>query len=197
MSYPQPPQGPQQQFQQQFQQPMPPGQPFQPYPQPPKKKAKKWPWVVGAILLLIIVSSVANGGKAPQNTTSTGADTNTAAPQAPAQQPAPVQQQAPAAAKRTVVYEVSGAGTANSITYTTDGMTSTQQEGDVKLPWSKTLELPTGEAFQMVTIFAQAGEGTPEITAKITVDGKVVKEGKSSGQYAVVNINDNIGSLGK
>ncbi|KJK39475.1 hypothetical protein UK23_40735 [Lentzea aerocolonigenes] len=191
MSYPQPPQGPQQQFQQ----PMPPGQ----YPQfapppPPRKKAKKWPWVVGAIVLLFIVIGVSNGGKTPAPTSTSGAAQQTAPAAAPA--PAPAQQPA-AAAKRTVVYEVSGAGTANSITYVTDGMTSTQQEGDVQLPWSKTFELPTGEALQMVSIFAQAGKGTPEISAKITVDGKVVKDGKSSGQYAVVNINENIGSLGK
>ncbi|MDX3661301.1 MmpS family transport accessory protein [Streptomyces sp. ID05-26A] len=188
MSYPQPPQG----HQPQFQQPMPPGQQPMYAPQPPKKKAKKWPWVVGAILLLIIVSGVANGGK-PSGTTPAA---NTATEQPAAQAPAPAKQPAPAA-KRTVVYEVGGAGTAKSITYVTDGMTSTQQEGDVKLPWSKTFELPAGEALQMVSIFAQAGKDSPEITAKITVDGKVVKDGKSSGLYAVVTINDNIGSLGK
>ena len=173
---------------------MPPGQqpPFA--PQPVKKKSKKWPWVVGAIVLLIVIGSVANGGKpADTNTANTG---TTATQQPAAQPPAPAKEPAPAA-KRTVVYEVTGAGAANSITYVTDGMTSTQQEGNVKLPWSKTFELPAGEALQMVSIFAQAGNGTPEIAAKITVDGKVVKEGKSSGQFAVVNINDNIGSLGK
>lgn len=191
MSYPQPPQGPQQPFQH----PMPPGQPPMFAPQPPKKKAKKWPWVIGAIVLLIIVSSIANGGKTPDSTNTAG--TSITGAQTPPPAPAPAQQPAPAAGKKTVVYEVAGAGTANSITYVTDGMTSTQQEGDVKLPWSKTIELPTGEALQMVSIFAQAGAGTPEISAKITVDGEVVKDGKSSGQYAVVNINENIGSLGK
>ncbi|USX49940.1 MmpS family transport accessory protein [Lentzea sp. HUAS12] len=190
MSYPQPPQGPQQPYQQQYPQPMPPGQPQYFAPPPPQKKAKKWPWVIGAIFLLIIISSVANGGKSPEPTTSAGTGTTEVEAPAAVQKPAP-------AAKKTVVYEVGGAGTANNITYTTDGMTSIQQEGDVKLPWSKTIELPTGEALQMVSVMAQAGKGTPEITVKITVDGKVVKEGKSSGQYAVVNVNENIGTLGK
>lgn len=143
---------------------------------------------------MIIIGNVANGGKTPDSTDTAGTATQQPAAATPA--PAPAQQPAPAA-KKTIVYEVGGAGTANSITYTTDGMTSTQQEGNVKLPWSKTIELPAGEALQMVSIFAQAGEGTPEITAKITVDGKIVKDGKSSGLYAVVNVNENIGSLGK
>ena len=185
MSNPQPPQEPQQQYPQ----PPLPGQPQYFAPHPPKKRAKKWPWVIGAIVLLFVIVAVSTGGKSPD--TANTANTTTA------QEPAPAQQPAPAAKKRTVVYEVGGAGTANNITYTTDGMTSIQQEGDVKLPWSKTIELPAGEALQMVSVFAQAGEGTPEITAKITVDGKVVKDGKSSGPYAVVTINENIGTLGK
>lgn len=172
--------------------------PQQPYPagyapiqQPPKKKAKKWPWIVGAIVLLIVIGGVLGGGKQPATNTPAAGSTSTQ--QTAAQPPAATQPAAPA--KRTVVYEVTGAGQANSITYVVDGLTSTEQVGQVPLPWSKTIELKAGEAFQMVSIFAQAGQGTPEITAKITVDGKVVKDGKSSGTYAVVNINENIGSL--
>lgn len=181
----------QQQPQQYPQQPQPPYG-YAPAPQPPKKR-KTWLWVVGIIVGLIVVGGVMNAGKQPA-TTSAGSSTSTE--QAVPQQP-PAAKEPAAPAKRTVVYEVTGAGQAMSITYTTDGTTSTEQVGQVKLPWSKTLELPAGEAFQMVSIFAQAGDGTPEITVKITVDGKVVKDGKSSGQYAVVTINENIGSLGK
>ncbi|MEU7475817.1 MmpS family transport accessory protein [Lentzea sp. NPDC042327] len=192
MSYPQPPHGSEQHFQQQ----MPPGQPPQyappQYGPPPKKKAKKWPWVIGGVVALFVIIGLANGGKTPAPTNSANPTVMTEQPAVPA----PVQQPAPAA-KRTVIYEITGAGQASSITYTTDGLTSTQQEGDVNLPWSKTIELPAGEALQMVSMIAQAGQGTPEIAAKITVDGKVVKEGKSTGQYAVVSINENIGSLGK
>ena len=57
MSYPQPPQGPQQPFQQQ----MPYGQPPQFAPQQPKKKAKKWPWVVGVLAFLFVIGSISNG----------------------------------------------------------------------------------------------------------------------------------------
>ena len=37
----------------------------------------------------------------------------------------------------------------------------------------------------------------PPISATITVDGKVVKTGKSSGAYAIVSVNESIGTLGK
>ncbi|SDG33321.1 membrane protein [Lentzea fradiae] len=189
MSYPQSPHDPGQQFQQQ----MPPGQvpQYAPQymPQPPKKKARKWPWVLGIIAVLIVAMAI--------NSSRNDSDENSTAGNATgdAQQTAPAAAQP--AAKKTVVYEVTGAGQAMSITYTTDGMTSTQQEGDVQLPWSKTIELPTGEALQMVSMIVQAGQGTTEIAGKITVDGTVVKEGKSSGQYAMLSINENIGTLGR
>ncbi|MEV8443241.1 MmpS family transport accessory protein [Actinosynnema sp. NPDC051121] len=166
----------------------------------PKSGPPKWVWVVGILVALVVIGGALNGGdpaKKDDAPAAAGAATTTAA--APVEAAAPPTAQAPAEqkpAKRVVVYEVTGAGTASSITYTTDGMTSTEQAGDAPLPWSKTIELPTGEAIQMVSIFAQAGAGTPEITAKITVDGVVVKEGKSSGQYAVVTVNENIGTLG-
>jgi hypothetical protein len=169
----------------------PPAGQYQPAPAPaPKKKTKKWPWIVGGIVALIVIGGVANGGK---DSAPAAGGTTTAAAQPTAVQPAAPVEKKPA--MHTVVYEVTGAGTANNITYTTDGMTSTEQVSNAALPWSKTIELKTGQAIQMVSVMAQAGAGTPEISVKITVDGKVIKEGKSSGQYAVVNVNENIGSF--
>jgi len=100
----------------------------------------------------------------------------------------------PAAKVKTVVYEVTGTGTAGNITYTTDGLTSTEQVTDVPLPWSKTIELPTNEAIQIVQVLAQNGD-SGEIAATITVDGEVVKSGKSSGAYAIVSVSESIGTL--
>jgi hypothetical protein len=163
----------------------------------PKSGPPKWVWVVGIFVALVVIGGALNGGESAKKDDAqappAGAATTTAAP-VEAVAPPPAAEQKPA--KRVVVYEVIGAGKANSITYTTDGMTSTEQVGDTPLPWSKTIELPADEAIQVVSVLAQAGDGTPEITAKITVDGVVVKEGKSSGQYAVVTVNENIGSLG-
>ncbi|GAB3722024.1 hypothetical protein GCM10027598_36380 [Amycolatopsis oliviviridis] len=110
---------------------------------------------------------------------------------APAQEPAKDQ-----AAEHTVVYRVTGTGgaKAGSITYTTDGMTTTNQEANVKLPWEKTIKLPGGEALQMVSIMAQ-GSGKGAIKVTIEVDGKLIKEA-SAEEYGIAHANENIGSLG-
>jgi len=176
------------------QQPPPPYQPGPAAPQPPAKKRKKWPFIVGGLVALIVIISVANGGKTDKTEPTTPA---AAAPTQDTPAPAaPPTQEAKKPASRVVVYEVTGAGQALNITYTTDGMTSSEQVAAAALPWTKQLELPAGQALQVVSVVAQAGDGTPEIAAKITVDGKVVKEGKSSGQFAVVTVSENIGSLG-
>ncbi|MDA3646699.1 DUF4190 domain-containing protein [Saccharopolyspora indica] len=91
---------------------------------------------------------------------------------------------------RTVLYEVTGSGEALNITYTTDGLASTEQQQNAKLPFSKEIALPR-EAFQIFSVSAQnAGSGT--ITCRITVDGKVIKEASSNGQYSVVMCNGDV-----
>lgn len=95
-----------------------------------------------------------------------------------------------AAQTRTVVYEVTGSGKALSITYTTDGMTSMEQQQNAALPFSKEISMPA-EAFQVFSVSAQnSGSGT--ISCKITVDGKVLKEASSNGQYSVVMCNGDV-----
>ena len=80
----------------------------------------------------------------------------------------------------TVVLEVTGAKKAD-ITY---GLGADQsQEQGAKLPWKKTLK--SSETLLIPTVVAQnRGGGT--IACKITIDGKLAKENKSSGEYAVV-----------
>lgn len=82
--------------------------------------------------------------------------------------------------KHTIKLEVVGPASA-SVTYGLGGDQS--QENDAKLPWTK--DLTSNESFLIVSVVAQS-KGTGDITCRITVDGKVVKENKSSGQYAVV-----------
>ena len=83
-------------------------------------------------------------------------------------------------AKKTIVLEVSGAKKAD-ITY---GLNSDQsQDNGAKVPWKKSLS--SGEAMVIATVVAQ-NKGSGSISCKITVDGKVVKENTSKGEYAVV-----------
>nr|WP_218862200.1 MmpS family transport accessory protein [Actinopolyspora biskrensis] len=88
-----------------------------------------------------------------------------------------------------VVYEVTGSGGANSITFGRGGQTS--QNTNAELPWSKTAEAAEGMDFYSLS--AQNGQGGGDITCKITVDGEVLAENTSNGQYAVVSCNGNAG----
>jgi hypothetical protein len=91
--------------------------------------------------------------------------------------------------QHTVVYKVTGTGKAANITYTTDGMVSTSQVTDAKLPWEKTIQLPGGA--QLVNVLAQgAGSGSLHVT--IVVDGKVFKEADAQG-YGVATATGYIG----
>lgn len=157
-----------------------------PAPSPAPKKRRKWPWIVGGIIVLIIIISVSSKGG---STTSTATGAGGAAPTTQAQasaQPAP--SQAPDSASSgagNVVYEVTGTGRANNITYgdVTKGLS---QQNGTKLPWTKTA--PASDGFAAYGLTAQNG-GSGEISCKITVDGKEVANNTSSGQYAVVSCN--------
>jgi hypothetical protein len=156
-------------------------------PPPPSapKKRKKWPWIVGGIVLLIIVISVSSKGGS--TTTAGGSGTASATSQAPAAAPAPASG-APgstASGASGVVYEVTGTGRANNITFgdVTKGLS---QQNGTKLPWKKTA--PTSDGFAAYGLTAQNG-GSGQISCKITVDGKEIANNTSSGQYAVVSCN--------
>jgi hypothetical protein len=172
-----------------------PGYPPMAVPAPKKKGKAGKVFMLGCLLplgllvlvVILVVAFSAGGSKTPAPTgVPVGNDPTTAAQKASAQPAQPAQ--------HTIVYSVTGSGKASSITYVTDGMTSQNQESDVALPWTKTLTLPTGEAFQMVSILAQGnGKGTIKVT--ITVDGKLYKEASATG-YGIASANGNIGSLG-
>lgn len=94
----------------------------------------------------------------------------------------PASVSAAAGGTSTVVYEVTGPAKANNITYSADGKAGIAQENGGPLPWRK--EVQMSGSFKVATLTAQnAGKG--DITCRITVDGKVVKELTSSGEYAV------------
>ena len=85
-------------------------------------------------------------------------------------------------AGKTIRYEVTGdSGVAQNVTYQVTG--GQQQDTQVSLPWSK--EFTAGTGFQAFVVTAQnAGSGS--ISCDIAVDGKIISQQTSNGQYAVV-----------
>ncbi|MER5390629.1 MmpS family transport accessory protein [Saccharopolyspora sp. NPDC002686] len=144
--------------------------------------------VLSAIGLVVCIVWAAAFGKAADDINRNMQQLEQGKPAAPPIGEAPADNSS--AQPRTVVYEVTGSGKALNITYTTDGMTSVEQQQDAALPFTKEISLPP-EAFQMFSVSAQnAGNGT--ISCKITVDGKVLKEASSNGQYSVVMCNGDV-----
>lgn len=96
-----------------------------------------------------------------------------------------------ATAGSVVLYEVeSDAATAGSISYATldDGNFGQEQANGAELPWSNEVEIsePGEFDFNSFTLTAQSAEGATEITCRITIDGEVVAEQTSTGDFAVV-----------
>ena len=82
---------------------------------------------------------------------------------------------------KTIVMEVAGPAQAD-ITYGI-GTDQSQELGKV-LPWKKTT---TSSADPLIVVLsAQSKAEAGEITCKLTIGGKIVKENKSTGQFAVV-----------
>jgi len=141
--------------------------------------------VLSTLGLIVCILWAAAFGKAVHDT----------AANLPAVPSLPAQSGQHADAKHTVVYKVTGTGKATDITFTTDGMTSTSQVANAKLPWEKRIELPGGQAVQLVSVVAQ-GSGSGSIHVTIEVDGKVFKEADAQG-YGVATANGDIGNFGR
>ncbi|ARC55962.1 Putative membrane protein mmpS5 [Frondihabitans sp. 762G35] len=128
-----------------------------------------------AALALTGCSSTTTTGAAPADTTA--AKTQSSAP-------------AKAATTRSVTYEVTGDGTkAMNVTYLTfnGGGSSQAQATSAPLPFKKVIPIKSDQLFEssIFSLVAQADDGT-KISCKITVDGKVIQEQTSTGQYSVV-----------
>jgi len=154
------------------------------------KNSLKWLWVVGLVGALVVFGVIATGGNA--GTTPTAAPTTSTPPPKPGLEVPPSAPAVPPTPAHIVVFEVTGAGTGTA-TYSTDGAGGTTAATDVPLPWTTTVELPVDPGQQAISLVAEAGPGTLEISAKITVDGQVVREGKSGGTYLSVSLNATVG----
>lgn len=84
-----------------------------------------------------------------------------------------------------VKYEVMG-GQGADITFSTDGGGEVSQENGAKTPWSKTVKIKGDPFLNTYSVLAQ-NKGGGTIRCKITVDGEVVKENQSKGQFAIAD----------
>lgn len=143
--------------------PPPPGMPPAPVAQASSKPKKKfhqrvWFWILIVVVVMFggCIALVAGGTKAVN-------DANTQ--------------------KHTIVYTVTGSGTAN-ITYAAfdNGNTGTSQIGDTPLPWTKTI---TGSGlFNSYSLIATLGSNGGTATSAISVDGKRVSSHTASGDFS-------------
>lgn len=82
--------------------------------------------------------------------------------------------------EKKIKFEVSGPAKAD-VTYSVG--VNQSQELDQALPWTK--DASTTDTTVIAVLVAQS-KGSGEISCKVSIDGKVVKENKSTGEFAVV-----------
>jgi hypothetical protein len=146
----------------------------------------KWPWVLLLVAVLLAVGGLAFGNHVEgmlQRTFAEQPEPSGPPPPPPAPLVPP-----PVPGKRVVVFEVTGTGTAFNITATVGA--SVQNESSVRLPWTKTVEVPADEVAKSVLLVVVAGPDGAEVHGKYTIDGTTVREGKASGPYGVLTITD-------
>jgi hypothetical protein len=149
-------------------------------------RSPKWPWVLFLIVALLAVGGAVYGPRVVDSVRREAAGQPplpppTVSPTVPAVQP-------PAPAKRTVVFEVTGTGTAFNVTATVGA--SVHNESSVRLPWTKTVEVPADAVAKSVMLVVVAGPDGAEVHGKYTIDGATVREGKASGPYGVLTITE-------
>ncbi|NMO01846.1 hypothetical protein HH308_11550 [Gordonia sp. TBRC 11910] len=136
------------------QQPYPgqPGQPYpqQPYPAPPKKR-KKWPWIL--LALVVVILALAGGCVAIVGTAVDSVDKQSKS-------------------TTTITYQVTGDGSKASITYTASD-SNISQDTAASLPWSKDVTL-TG----FVKVASLTATNDFEADASSTIKCEVVVNGK-------------------
>ncbi|WP_130291137.1 MmpS family transport accessory protein [Pseudonocardia sediminis] len=150
-------------------------------------RRRRWPWVVGGVAaaaVAVTVGLIVLGGTEEQRAPAladnvVGLDASSGNGQPGAAPAASSAAPQPAAAQ--VTYEVTGSGSADTITFGRGS--SVAQVSDAELPWTRTAPAVEGTAEYTVT----AAGGSGEISCKILVDGAVLAEEKADGDFAAVS----------
>lgn len=82
-------------------------------------------------------------------------------------------------------YEVTGTSGYVSVTVS-NGSGGTEQFNEVTTPWKKTYITKSGHLY----VSAQNQRSSGSVVVKIYVDGKVVKESSSEGEYCIASASD-------
>ncbi|MFD4179975.1 MmpS family transport accessory protein [Rhodococcus sp. NPDC058514] len=132
--------------------------------QPPPAKRKKWPWILGGIVLVCILAFAGCAALLGGAANEIDKELNEVV---------------------SVTYEVTSDGpTASSITYTSGDSANTAQDNGASLPWSRNV---TVSGLKIVSLTAQAGESATTITCTVRQGSTVISEQTSTGQFAVVS----------
>lgn len=137
--------------------------PHAPYYYQPPRKRPVWPWVLGAVLVVMFLG--AGGCLAVVAMVGSRIDSEA--------QPAV-----------NVTYEVAGSGSSVNITYT-DGGYNTAQQTVTTLPWTK--DVRVDGLIKTVWLTAANGPDDGTVTCKITAGGKTLAQETATGPYTVVS----------
>lgn len=148
-------------------------------------RSPKWPWVLLLVVALLAVGGAVYGPRVVDAVSRAVAPEPGPSLPPPPPPPPPPPLSSPAA-KRVVVFEVNGRGKALTVTATVGS--TVQNEMNVTLPWTRTVEVPDPSASVMLVVVA--GPDGAEVHGRYTIDGTTVREGRASGPYGVLTITD-------
>ena len=152
------------------------------YQEPPKKKRKKWPWIMGAIVLLLILlfagCAALIGGAAKSVNDSIQSS-------APSESAEGGSSDGAASGKDQLQVDATASESATA-SYGAGGSMSTAEMGTT---WTETVTAKTTDFFT-VTVQDKSGASDAKVTCKLTRDGKTVQEKSATGAYSIATCTD-------
>lgn len=89
----------------------------------------------------------------------------------------------------TVTYQIGGTGR-NSVDLTYENASGNSQQETINVPWSIEFQAPAGQFVYLSGQLAVRGKST--VTCKILVDGQVVEEAESEGEYVIATCSGSV-----